>query len=73
MAFKGGDLHVIKPLDPTEGRTYVELDKEDYKELENIYQMTTIKEDYINPTIDGTLSWRSVSADASDSNEGFEN
>jgi hypothetical protein len=41
--------------------------------LDNIYKLTTRQQDYINPTVDGNLSWRSDSACSSDSEEALEN
>ena len=35
--------------------------------------MTTAKDDYIDPTIDGTLSWCYASSCTSDSDQGMEN
>ena len=41
--------------------------------LENIYNITTLKEDYINPTADGNLSWRCARSCTSKSEEALEN
>jgi hypothetical protein len=64
MTFKSNGLKVISPLDPNEGHRYTEpIREEDHTyELENIYKLTTRQHDYINPTTDGNLSWRSESA-----------
>jgi hypothetical protein len=53
---------VIAPLDPNEGDRYSELIDEDARSsiIENIYKITGRKKDYINPTVDGELSWRSM-------------
>jgi hypothetical protein len=69
MIFEGGGLKVTTPLDPTEARRYVEPTR---KEIDNLYNMTTCMDDYVNPTADGALSWRSISSCASDSEEGLE-
>jgi hypothetical protein len=37
--------------------------------LENIYKLTTKKQDYIKPTTDGNLSWQSDNVCSSDSQE----
>jgi hypothetical protein len=58
-------------MDPTKGRRYVELTKE--KEIDNLYNGTTWMDDYVNPTVDGALSWQSISSCASDSEEALEN
>jgi hypothetical protein len=49
-------------MDPYEGDYYNELVDEDVWSLrvENIYKVTRCREDYINLTTDGELSWRSV-------------
>jgi len=59
MTFEVGDLKFPMPLDPTEGRIYVEPTRGGFspKEIDNLYNVTTEKEDYVNPTIDGALSW----------------
>jgi hypothetical protein len=55
MIFEVGDLRVTAPLDPTKGRLYVELERG--KELVNLYNVTTQMDDYVNPTVEGVLSW----------------
>jgi hypothetical protein len=32
------------------------------EDVNQLYMTTTCKEDYINPTVDGMLSWRSISS-----------
>jgi hypothetical protein len=75
MMFEGDGLRVIAPLDPDEGPKYIEPIREEYHayELENIYKLTTRQYDYINPTTDGNLSWRSDNACSSYSKEALEN
>jgi hypothetical protein len=75
MAFKGDGLRVIAPLDPDEGQRYTEPIREEHwaYELENIYKLTARQQDYINPTADGNLSWRSDRACPSNSEEALEN
>jgi hypothetical protein len=53
MIFEGGGLKVTIPLYPTEARRYVEPTR---KETDNLYNMTTLMDDYVNPTTDGVLS-----------------
>jgi hypothetical protein len=69
MIFEGGGLKVTTPLDPMEARIYVDPTR---KEIDNLYNMIAHMEDYINPTIDGVLSWRSIIPCASDLVEGLE-
>jgi hypothetical protein len=75
MTFEGDGLRVIAPLDPDEGPRYIEPIREEDRayELENIYKLTARQQDYINPTTDGNLSWRSESTCSSDSEEALEN
>jgi hypothetical protein len=69
MKFERDGLRVISPLDPYEGQRYIEPIREEYHtyELENIYKLIARQQDYINPTADGNLRWRSDSACSSDS------
>jgi hypothetical protein len=40
--------------------------------IENIYNITGCREDYINPTADGELSWRSIKSYDIDSEDAME-
>lgn len=88
MTFESELIRLITPLDPTEGKRYIEpimeywdngkieyscnvTTKKQYKgisttsserdaELGSLYDITTPREDYVNSTTDGELSWRSV-------------
>ena len=62
MIFEVGDLKVTAPLDLTEGKRYIEPTKGN--KIDNLYNMTTRMDDYVNMTRDGTLSWRSISSSA---------
>ena len=64
---------MIQPLEPYQGSKFIEPtnDKEEPKMLDQIYRLTidrlyrlTIgkREDYINPTIKGFVSWRSINS-----------
>lgn len=50
-----GYLRVISPLDPMDGRIYVETIKGgmETEGLDSLYKVTAHTEDYINPTTDG--------------------
>jgi hypothetical protein len=48
MIFEVEYLRFTAPLDPTEGRQYVEPKRG--KELKNLYNVTMGMDDYINPT-----------------------
>jgi hypothetical protein len=70
MIFEVGDLNFTAPLDPTEGKRYIK--PTGGNEIDNLYNMTTQIDDYVNHTIDGVLSWRIISSCASYSEEGLE-
>ena len=58
LSFEDNEMRVVSPIDPLEGQRYV---KPVYNEgqgdyLNQIYNVTTMQEDYINPTVDGDLS-----------------
>jgi hypothetical protein len=59
MIFEVGNLRVTVPLDPTEGRQYVESSRG--KELDNIYSMNMWKYDYINPIVEDVQRLHEVS------------
>jgi hypothetical protein len=65
MIFEVEYLKVTVSLDPTEGRRYVEPIKG--KDLDNLYNMTVWMDDYVNPTTDGVLIWRSINYRTSNS------
>ena len=75
ISFEDNEIRVVSPIDPLEGQRYVEpvyIDGQaDY--LDQVYNVTALKEDYINPTMDGNLSWKSASSCTSDSAEALEN
>jgi hypothetical protein len=55
-------LHMVMLLGPYEGDCYNDPIDEDVWSLgiENNYKFMGCREEYINPTVDGELSWRSV-------------
>lgn len=59
LVFEQGDLRVISPLDPKDGRIYVETIKGgmETKGLDSLFKVEVCIEDYINPTANGNLSW----------------
>ena len=75
LSFEDNVMRVVSPIDRLEGQRYVEPiynDRQvDY--LDQIYIVTAIQEEYINPTIDGNLSWKSASFCTSDLGEALEN
>jgi len=70
MIFQVVDLRVTAPLDPTKERRYVEAARG--KELDNLYSMTTLMDDYINPIVECVLIWKSISSCVSNSEEALE-
>ena len=71
MTFENQDVRVIAPMDPQEGRWYIEPMKDEVsRSWAHAYN---ISEDYIHPTVDGELGWRSASSASSYSNDALEN
>ena len=74
LSFEYDEMQVIAPLDPLEGQRYVEpvFNEGHHDDLDTIYNITTLREDYINPTVDGNLSWKCESSCTLDSGEALE-
>ena len=71
MTFENQDVGVIVPMDPQEGRRYIEPVKDEVgRSWDHDYN---ISKDYINPTVDGELEWHSASSASSDSKDALEN
>jgi hypothetical protein len=68
MSFETNTLRVITLLDPNEGDMYNDLVDEDawIFIINNIYNITRHGEDYVTPTIDGEMIWRSVNSYGTD-------
>ena len=75
LSFEDDEMRVVAPLDPLEGKRYIELvlNEGQGDHLDNIYNVTSLMEDYINPTADGNLSWRGTSSCTSYLGEALEN
>jgi hypothetical protein len=73
--FESGYYRVIAPLDPSKGERYVEPTTNKFitEEINQCYRTIVRKEDYINPTADRMLRWRSVISCDLDSDTGLEN
>ena len=71
MTFENCDTRVITPLDPREGKRYAKPIKDEvmggWDNSYNIYK------DYIKPTADVELGWRSISSAYSDYDDVLEN
>jgi hypothetical protein len=61
------------PLDPLEGQRFVEPTFLDLEEINQLYRTTVREEDYVNPTVDGVLTWRSITSCTLDSDIGLDN
>ena len=71
MNFETRDIQVIAPLDPSEGRRYVEPVKEEVVGgWDHAYK---ILGDYVHPTVDEELGYRSSSSASSNSDSVLEN
>jgi len=73
--FEAGNFRVVAPLDPLDCKRYVEPMPDNVLEddVNQLYRTTTQEEDYVNPIADGSLSWRSINSNMSDSDTGVEN
>jgi len=74
MIFEKNSLRIVIPLDPTEGLCYTEPvnDYGNDDHLDCIYKITTREKDWVNPTVDGQLSWERKSSCTSDFDEEIE-
>jgi hypothetical protein len=70
MIFEVGYLKVTTPLDPSEGTRYIEQSRGN--DINNLYNMMTWMDDYVNPIAYGALSQRIISFCASDLEEVLE-
>ena len=61
-------------MDPFQGPRYTEpiRAEDEARNMESLYQMMANQIDYINPTVEGNISWRCDSSCASDSDVGLE-
>ena len=75
LSFEDYEMKVVATLDPLEGQRYVEpvFNEGQGDHLDNIYNVTSLEEDCINPIADGNLRWKCVSSCTSDSGEALEN
>jgi hypothetical protein len=67
-------FRVVAPLDPSYCERYVEpvLDSVLEDDVNQLYRLTVREEDYVNPTTDGVLIWRSINSNMSYSDTGVE-
>lgn len=71
MILKKKSLHVVIPLNSVEGECYIEPMHDDGSddEMDCIYKITSWDQEWVNPTIDGRVSWEHMSSCLSDSDE----
>jgi hypothetical protein len=65
MVYDVGDLKVTTPLDPSQGKRYIETTSGN--DIDNLYDMTMWMYDYVKPTAGGNPSWRSINSCESNS------
>jgi hypothetical protein len=73
MPFESREYRFIAPLDPSEGERFVEPTCMDLEDIGQLYRTTVCDEDYINPSVYGVLSGKSITSCATDSNTELEN
>ena len=75
LSFEDNEMRVVSPIDPLEGQRYVDpvYNDEQGDYLYQIYNVTSMQENYINPTADGNLGWKSASSYTSNSGEALDN
>jgi hypothetical protein len=73
MTFESGDYRVIATLNPSEGERLIEPTCLDLDKIVQLYITTAHDANYINPTTDMILSWRSITSCTIDSYIGLEN
>ena len=68
-------MRAVSPIDPFEGQRYVEpvYNEGQVDYLNQIYNVTSLHDDYISLTADGNLSWKCASSCTSDAGEALEN
>jgi len=74
MIFEKKSLRIIVPLDLAEGSRYIEPihDYESDDDLDCIHKITARDQDWVNPTMDGRITWDRESYYTSNSDEEIE-
>ena len=59
LTFEDSKLRLVAPIDPLEGHRYVEpVNSEGQGDsLDHIYNIMSVRNDYVNPIADGKLIW----------------
>ena len=71
MTFENKDIKFIATMDPNEWKRYIEPVK--YEAVKGWDHAYKISEDYVHPTANGGLSWRSAISASSDYDDALEN
>jgi len=69
MTYKEDGINVFQPLAPYVGPKYEDLtyNNMEGKDLDHLYTVTTgTRDNYINPIVDGSISWRSIQSAGED-------
>lgn len=61
LIFEDRKNRITAAIDPEEGHRYVEPIR-DEREIDNIYNVTSNKADYVDPEIDRKINWKSTSS-----------
>jgi hypothetical protein len=75
MVFEAYGIEVFQPLDPSLGLRYIESADHNMESeaLDQLYTITTsMRPDYINPTTDGSVSWRNIQSTNEDPEATFD-
>ena len=75
MSFEDSEIRVVAPIDPLEGQQYAKPVHSEGQDnyLDQLYNIMSSKEYYINLMVDGNLSWQSVSSCMSNLGDALEN
>ena len=71
LIFEKNSLRIVVSRDPMEASRYIEQvrDYESDDDLDCIYNITAQDQDWVNPTVDGRITWDHESSCTSDSDE----
>ena len=75
MTFEADGIKVVQPLDPYVGHRYTEPMENNMEgeDLDQLYTVTSrMREEYINPIVYGSISWRSMQSTDEDSELTFD-
>jgi len=74
MIFEKKPLCIVIPLDPMKGSHYTKLvhDYESDDDLDYIYKITVPEKYWVNPILDGRISWECKNSCTSDFDEEIE-